>query len=135
MRGRPAEAIVTGEVPLPGAGAVRAIARRLGVQPTTTLAQNFVVQPCTVRPIAASAGPCGGDDVLREAGPGRAPLALARVEAGARAGARVGAVGLDPVLAAELPAPIVGGAPAHASRVTVGQADALRIGNCAIPAP
>ena len=46
-----------GDVRLLGAGDVRAIAARLGVQPTKRLGQNFVVEPGTVRQIAALAGP------------------------------------------------------------------------------
>jgi 16S rRNA (adenine1518-N6/adenine1519-N6)-dimethyltransferase len=123
------------EVRLLGAGDVRAIARRLGVQPTKKLGQNFVVEPGTVRQIAAIAGPFSVDDVILEVGPGLGSLTLALIEASAQAGARVVAVEIDPVLAAELPATIAGRAPADAGRVTVVQADALRIGPSDIPGP
>jgi 16S rRNA (adenine1518-N6/adenine1519-N6)-dimethyltransferase len=126
---------VTAEARLLGAGDVRAIARRLGVQPTKKLGQNFVVEPGTVRQIAAIAGPFSVDDVILEVGPGLGSLTLALIEATVQAGAQVVAVEIDPVLAAELPATIADRAPAHAGRVTVVQADALRIGHRDIPAP
>jgi 16S rRNA (adenine1518-N6/adenine1519-N6)-dimethyltransferase len=126
---------VTAEVRLLGAGDVRAIARRLDVQPTKKLGQNFVVQPGTVRQIAAIAGPFEADDVILEVGPGLGSLTLALVEASAQAGARVVAVEIDPVLAAELPKTIAGRAPAHADRVAVVTANALRIGPADIENP
>jgi 16S rRNA (adenine1518-N6/adenine1519-N6)-dimethyltransferase len=126
---------VTAEVRLLGAGDVRAIARRLGVQPTKKLGQNFVVEPGTVRQIAAIAGPFGADDVILEVGPGLGSLTLALIEASAQAGARVVAVEIDPVLAAELPATIAAHALAHAGRVQVVTADALRIGPADIENP
>src|SRR5258708_32775571 len=116
------------EVRLLAAGVVRALARRLDVQPIKNLGQNFVVEPGTVRQIAAIAGPFEADDVILEVGPGLGSLTLALIEASAQAGVRVVAVEIDPVLAAELPNTIAGRAPAHAGRVTVVQADALRIG-------
>jgi 16S rRNA (adenine1518-N6/adenine1519-N6)-dimethyltransferase len=134
-RGRAAQANVTAEVRLLGAGDVRAIARRLDVQPTKKLGQNFVVQPGTVRQIAAIAGPFEADDVILEVGPGLGSLTLALVEASAQAGARVVAVEIDPVLAAELPKTIAGRAPAHADRVAVVTANALRIGPADIENP
>jgi 16S rRNA (adenine1518-N6/adenine1519-N6)-dimethyltransferase len=138
-------------VRLLGAGDVRAIASRLGVHPTKRLGQNFVVEPGTVRQIAALAGPFAADDVILEVGPGLGSLTLglleavaeepagdssasadpvtaeAAVRAGTGAGARVVAVEIDPVLAGELPATIAGRAPRLSSRVTVIQADALGV--------
>ena len=73
--------------------------------------------------------------MILEVGPGLGSLTLALIEATAQAGARVVAVEIDPVLAAELPTTIADRAPAHAGRVTVVQADALRIGHCDVPAP
>src|SRR6266700_3809954 len=68
-------------VRLLGAGDVRAIAARLGVRPTKRLGQNFVVEPGTVRQIAALAGPFAADDVILEVGPGLGSLTLALLEA------------------------------------------------------
>jgi 16S rRNA (adenine1518-N6/adenine1519-N6)-dimethyltransferase len=132
---RAAEASVTAEVRLLGAGDVRAIARHLGVQPTKKLGQNFVVEPGTARQVAAIAGPFSASDVILEVGPGLGSLTLALIEASAPAGARVVAVEIDPVLAAELSTTIADRAPAHVGRVTVVQADALRIGSAEVPSP
>ncbi len=137
-------------VRLLGAGDVRALAARLGVRPTKKLGQNFVVEPGTVRQIAALAGPFAPDDVILEVGPGLGSLTLALLEAavtgeavghgeghvtagsGDRAepagGARIVAVEIDPVLAGELPKTIADRAPTLADRVTVIQADALTVG-------
>jgi 16S rRNA (adenine1518-N6/adenine1519-N6)-dimethyltransferase len=124
-----------GGVRLLGAGDIRAIATRLDVRPTKKLGQNFVVEQGTVRQIAALAGPFVADDVILEVGPGLGSLTLALVEASAQAGARVVAVEIDPVLAGELPKTIAGRAPAHAGRVQVAAADALRIGPADIDPP
>jgi 16S rRNA (adenine1518-N6/adenine1519-N6)-dimethyltransferase len=133
-------------VRLLGAGDVREIASRLGVRPTKRLGQNFVVEQGTVRQIAALAAPCRGDVIL-EVGPGLGSLTLALLEAmaalgdayadggpdtggpggGAGAAARLVAVEIDPVLAAELPRTIADRAPALAGRVDVVAADALAV--------
>jgi 16S rRNA (adenine1518-N6/adenine1519-N6)-dimethyltransferase len=126
---------VAAEVWLLGARDIRAIAARLDVRPTKKLGQNFVVEQGTVRQIAALAGPFSADDVILEVGPGLGSLTLALIEASAQAGARVVAVEIDPVLAAELPKTIAGRAPAHAGRVEVVAADALRIGHSDVPDP
>lgn len=115
-------------VRLLGAGDVRAIAARLGVRPTKKLGQNFVVEPGTVRQIAALAGPFAPGDVILEVGPGFGSLTLALVEAVAPVpGARVVAVEIDPVLAAELPKTIADRAPGLADRADVIHADALGV--------
>jgi 16S rRNA (adenine1518-N6/adenine1519-N6)-dimethyltransferase len=151
---------VTGAVRLLGAGDIRALATRLGVHPTKKLGQNFVVEPGTVRQIAALAAVRPGDVIL-EVGPGLGSLTLALLEAivaaagpmfpdgicgtAARAGAtplgpgmipmRLVAVELDPVLAGELPRTIAERAPALADRVTVLTADALAVGERDFGAP
>jgi 16S rRNA (adenine1518-N6/adenine1519-N6)-dimethyltransferase len=109
---------------------VRELAERLGVRPSKRLGQNFVVEQGTVRRIAALAAPGPGDVVL-EVGPGLGSLTLALLEAGA---GRVIAVEIDPVLAGELPRTLAERAPARADRVTVINADALRIGEHDLPA-
>ncbi|HEX8008322.1 MAG TPA: 16S rRNA (adenine(1518)-N(6)/adenine(1519)-N(6))-dimethyltransferase RsmA [Trebonia sp.] len=113
-------------VRLLGAGDVREIAARLGVRPTKRLGQNFVVEPGTVRQIAALADPRPGDVIL-EVGPGLGSLTLALLERGAEACARVVAVEIDPVLAAELPRTIAARAPELTARVEVVRADALAV--------
>ncbi len=140
-------------VRLLGAADVREIAGRLGVRPTKRLGQNFVVEQGTVRRIAALAAPRRGDVIL-EVGPGLGSLTLALLEAvaatdaieagggsgaevaaggapgsggGAAVPARLVAVEIDPVLAAELPRTITERAPALAGRVDVVAADALAL--------
>jgi 16S rRNA (adenine1518-N6/adenine1519-N6)-dimethyltransferase len=70
---------VTGAVRLLGAGDIRGIAGRLGVHPTKKLGQNFVVEPGSVRQIAALAAFRPGDVIL-EVGPGLGSLTLALLE-------------------------------------------------------
>jgi 16S rRNA (adenine1518-N6/adenine1519-N6)-dimethyltransferase len=154
---------VTGVVRLLGAGDIRGIAGRLGVRPTKRLGQNFVVEPGSVRQIAALAAVRPGDVIL-EVGPGLGSLTLALlaafVEAAGPAGAggirgtaavsdgaqvppdrpglipmRLVAVEIDPVLADELPRTVAERAPDVADRVTVLTADALAIGENEVGAP
>ncbi len=118
-----------------GAGDVRGIAGRLEVRPTKKLGQNFVVEQGSVRQIAALAGVRPGDLVL-EVGPGLGSLTLALLEAAAGAGgARLVAVEIDPVLAAELPKTIADRAPGFAGLVDVVTADALTVGEAEVGRP
>jgi len=103
---------------------VRELAGRLGVRPSKRLGQNFVIEPGTVRRIAALAA-LEPDDVALEVGPGLGSLTLALLEAGA---SRVVAVEIDRGLAGELPQTMAVRAPKLADRVAVITADALRIG-------
>jgi 16S rRNA (adenine1518-N6/adenine1519-N6)-dimethyltransferase len=122
-------------VRLLGAGDIRGIAGRLDVRPTKKLGQNFVIEPGTVRQIAALAAPRPGDVVL-EVGPGLGSLTLALLEAAVGAGdARVVAVEIDPVLAAELPKTIADRAPEFAALVEVVTADALGVGQGEVGKP
>jgi 16S rRNA (adenine1518-N6/adenine1519-N6)-dimethyltransferase len=111
-------------------GDVREMAARLGVRPSKRLGQNFVIEQGTVRRIAALAAP-GPDDVVLEVGPGLGSLTLALLEAGA---GRVVAVEIDRVLADELPRTLAERVPGLAGRVTVINADALRVGPGDLPA-
>jgi len=111
-------------------GDIRELAGRLNVRPSKRLGQNFVVEPGTVRRIAALAA-LEPHDVVLEVGPGLGSLTLALVEAGA---GRVVGVEIDPVLAAELPRTIAARAPERADRVAVVAADALRIEARDLPA-
>jgi 16S rRNA (adenine1518-N6/adenine1519-N6)-dimethyltransferase len=111
-----------------GPAEVREIAARLGVRPTKTLGQNFVIDPNTVRRIVRAAEVTPEDHVL-EVGPGLGSLTLGLLPATAG----VTAVEIDPVLAAELPATVRRFAPAFAGTLTVVTADALRID--ALPGP
>ncbi|HEU5389477.1 MAG TPA: 16S rRNA (adenine(1518)-N(6)/adenine(1519)-N(6))-dimethyltransferase RsmA [Streptosporangiaceae bacterium] len=124
-------------------GDVRELAGRLGVRPSKRLGQNFVIEPGTVRRIAALAGLRAGDVVL-EVGPGLGSLTLALLEAlpvpggttsppAAAGSGQVVAVEIDPVLAAELPRTVAERAPDLAGRLTVVAADALRIAGADLP--
>jgi 16S rRNA (adenine1518-N6/adenine1519-N6)-dimethyltransferase len=104
-----------------GPGDVRSLARQLGIRPTKTLGQNFVVDANTVRRIARLAG-VGPDDTVLEVGPGLGSLTLALLATGAR----VVAVEIDPVLAAALPATVIRRAGDDAP-LTVVPHDALKI--------
>jgi len=101
---------------------IRALAARLGVQPSKRLGQNFVVDAGTVTRITAMAGLLPGDVVL-EVGPGFGSLTLPLVAAAKR----VVAVEIDPVLAAELPATVTARAPHLAGRLEVVTANAARV--------
>jgi len=122
-------------VRLLGAGDIRGIAGRLEVRPTKKLGQNFVVEPGSVRQIAALAAVRPGDLVL-EVGPGLGSLTLALLAAAVGAGdARLVAVEIDPVLAAELPKTIADRAPEFAGLVDVVTADALTVGEAEVGKP
>ena len=114
---------------------MRGIAGRLDVRPTKKLGQNFVVEQGSVRQIAALAAVRPGDVIL-EVGPGLGSLTLALLEAAVGAGdARLVAVEIDPVLAAELPKTIADRAPEFAGLVDVVAADALAIGEAEVGRP
>jgi 16S rRNA (adenine1518-N6/adenine1519-N6)-dimethyltransferase len=105
------------------------IAGRLGVRPSKRLGQNFVVEPGTVRRIAALAA-LRPDDVVLEVGPGLGSLTLALLEARP---AGVIAVEVDPMLAGELPRTVGSRAPALAGRLTVIGGDALDVAGRDLP--
>jgi 16S rRNA (adenine1518-N6/adenine1519-N6)-dimethyltransferase len=113
-----------------GAADVRELARRLGVHPTKTLGQNFVVDGNTVRKIVRSAR-IEPDDVVLEVGPGLGSLTLALLDVAAR----VVAIEIDPVLAAALPETVATRRPEAAARLEVVVADALRLGELPAAAP
>ena len=117
-------------VRLLGAAQVRELAARLGFRPSKSRGQNFVVDPNTVRRIVRAAG-VTPDDVVVEVGPGLGSLTLGLVEVAAH----VTAIEVDPALAAALPETLRERAPAHADRVEVVQADALRVTDVPGPAP
>jgi 16S rRNA (adenine1518-N6/adenine1519-N6)-dimethyltransferase len=111
-------------------GDIRELAGRLGVRPSKRLGQNFVVEPGTVRRIAALAA-LEPQDVVLEVGPGLGSLTLALLEAGA---GRVVGVEIDAALAAELPRTIAARAPGLADRAAVVAADALHLEGHDLPA-
>lgn len=98
------------------------LAARLGIRPTKTWGQNFVIDANTVQRIARVAG-IGADDVVVEVGPGLGSLTLALLPVARH----VTVVEVDPVLAEALPETVRTVAPAVADRLTVVHADALRV--------
>lgn len=109
---------------------VRRLADRLGVRPTKTLGQNFVIDAGTVRRIVRAAR-VGPDDVVVEVGPGLGSLTLALLPHVRR----VTAIEVDPVLARALPETAAAHAPGLADRLEVVTADALRIERVPGPPP
>jgi 16S rRNA (adenine1518-N6/adenine1519-N6)-dimethyltransferase len=101
---------------------IRALARRLGIEPSKRLGQNFVVDAGTVTRIVAMAG-VRGDDVVLEVGPGFGSLTLPLLAAARE----VIAVEVDRALAAELPATIEARAPHLGARLSVVTGDAARV--------
>ena len=107
---------------------VRTLASRLGLRPTKSLGQNFVIDPNTVRRLVRVAS-VGTDDVVVEVGPGLGSLTLGLLEVAAR----VVAVEVDPVLAGELPATVASRLPERTDRLEVVLQDALTL--TGIPGP
>lgn len=105
-----------------GAREIRELAASLDIRPTKKLGQNFVIDPNTVQRIVRAAGLTDEATVL-EVGPGLGSLTLALLQACRR----VVAIEIDPVLAAQLPLTVARHQPARADRLTVVQADALRV--------
>ncbi|RNL82853.1 16S rRNA (adenine(1518)-N(6)/adenine(1519)-N(6))-dimethyltransferase RsmA [Halostreptopolyspora alba] len=109
---------------------VRRIAGRIGIRPTKSLGQNFVVDHGTVRRIVRVSG-VGADDTVLEVGPGLGSLTLAllpRVR-------HVTAIEVDEDLAAALPATVREHAPSLAERLEVRAADAMRVTEVPGPEP
>jgi 16S rRNA (adenine1518-N6/adenine1519-N6)-dimethyltransferase len=105
-----------------GPADIRQMAERLGIRPTKTLGQNFVIDANTVRRIVRASG-VGADDVVLEVGPGLGSLTLALLPEVQR----VVAVEIDRALARALPETVQSRAPGLADRLEVVHADALRI--------
>lgn len=113
-----------------GATDVRRLAASIGLRPTKTLGQNFVIDGGTVRRIVRAAQ-VGSDDVVLEVGPGLGSLTLALLPAVSR----VVAVEIDERLASLLPATVAAHAPEVADRLTVVHGDALRLREAPEAAP
>ena len=109
---------------------VRRLADHLRLRPSKSLGQNFVIDPNTVRRIVRTAG-VRPDDVVVEVGPGLGSLTLGLLGEAAR----VVAVEVDPVLAAELPVTVRERAPHLADRLEVVVQDALRLVDLPGPPP
>ncbi|MCU1574627.1 MAG: rRNA methyltransferase [Micrococcaceae bacterium] len=111
-----------GPQPLLGATEIRRLANEIGVRPTKTLGQNFVIDGNTIRRIVAAARLDPSETVL-EVGPGLGSLTLGLLDAAAR----VVAVEIDPVLAGKLPATVRAFRPHLADSLDVVLSDAMRV--------
>lgn len=118
---------VSGAPSLLGASDIRSIASRAGISPAKKYGQNFVIDPGTVRKIAALAG-TGPSSTVIEVGPGLGSLTLALLETGAT----VFAVEIDPKLAGLLPNTVETYMPQAAGRLHVIRSDALELGQSQI---
>ncbi len=112
----------TAPAPLLGASDIRRLAEDLGVRPTKTLGQNFVIDGNTIRRIVAAAG-IGPEETVLEVGPGLGSLTLGLLDA-AKA---VVAVEIDPVLAARLPQTVKEWRPDAAGAFHLVLADAMKV--------
>ncbi len=108
--------------PLFGASDIRRLAEEIGIRPTKTLGQNFVIDGNTIRRIVSVAN-IGPEETVLEVGPGLGSLTLGLLDA-AQA---VVAVEIDPVLAAKLPETVKAWRPAAADHFHLVQADAMKV--------
>ena len=108
--------------PLLGPQEIRDLAAQLGIRPTKTLGQNFVIDPNTIRRIVAAAD-ITDDETVLEIGPGLGSLTLGLADAARQ----VVAVEIDPPLAQQLPHTIAKFRPEKAQNVHVVLMDALKV--------
>ncbi|MGY1705460.1 16S rRNA (adenine(1518)-N(6)/adenine(1519)-N(6))-dimethyltransferase RsmA [Geodermatophilus sp. SYSU D00697] len=113
-----------------GPAAIRDLAQQLELRPTKTLGQNFLHDANTIRRIVRTAE-LTPEDVVLEVGPGLGSLTLGLLPVAAH----VTAVEIDPRLAARLPRTVAERLPALADRLTVVEADALRVSELPGPPP
>jgi 16S rRNA (adenine1518-N6/adenine1519-N6)-dimethyltransferase len=113
-----------------GPADIRELASGLGLRPTKTLGQNFVIDANTVRRIVRDAE-VGPEDVVLEVGPGLGSLTLALLPVASR----VVAVEVDPVLAERLPETVAERAPHLVDRLGVVPDNALQVTELSGPPP
>ena len=116
------EPIPAAPAPLFGASDIRRLAEEIGIRPTKTLGQNFVIDGNTIRRIVAAAG-VGPAETVLEVGPGLGSLTLGLLDAAES----VVAVEIDPVLAAKLPATVRQWRPGAADAFHLVHADAMKV--------
>ena len=68
------------DLPLLGPAEIRELAEMLGIRPTKTLGQNFVIDPNTIRRIV-SAAEISPEETVLEVGPGLGSLTLGILDA------------------------------------------------------
>lgn len=108
--------------PLFGASDIRRLAEEIGIRPTKTLGQNFVIDGNTIRRIVSVAN-IGPAETVLEVGPGLGSLTLGLLDAAQT----VVAVEIDPVLAAKLPETVRAWRPEAAGAFHLVQADAMKV--------
>jgi 16S rRNA (adenine1518-N6/adenine1519-N6)-dimethyltransferase len=113
-----------------GPAVIRELAQRLDLRPTKTLGQNFLHDANTIRRIVRTAD-LRPEDVVLEVGPGLGSLTLGLLPAVDR----VVAVEIDTRLAALLPETVAERRPDLVDRLTVVEADALRLAEVPGPPP
>jgi 16S rRNA (adenine1518-N6/adenine1519-N6)-dimethyltransferase len=109
---------------------VRRLVAALGLRPTKSLGQNFVIDPNTVRRIVRAAA-LSADDVVIEVGPGLGSLTLALLPVVSR----VVAVEIDPTLADALRPTAALRLPSLVDRLDVITADAMSLTEVPPPLP
>ena len=108
--------------PLLGPQEIRDLADKLGIRPTKTLGQNFVIDPNTIRRIVAAAE-ISPDETVLEVGPGLGSLTLGILDAAKN----MVAVEIDPPLAEQLPHTIANFRPDKTGDIQVVLNDALKV--------
>lgn len=101
---------------------IRALAEELGLRPTKTKGQNFVIDPNTIRRVVSAARLGPGEHVL-EVGPGLGSLTLGLIDAAER----VTAIEIDDVLAPRLPRTVAERRPGREGDLGLIHSDALRV--------
>ncbi|MET3720295.1 MULTISPECIES: 16S rRNA (adenine(1518)-N(6)/adenine(1519)-N(6))-dimethyltransferase RsmA [unclassified Arthrobacter] len=116
------EPIAARPAPLFGASDIRRLAEEIGIRPTKTLGQNFVIDGNTIRRIVSVAA-IGPEETVLEVGPGLGSLTLGLLDAAKT----VVAVEIDPVLATKLPETVQAWRPEAADSFHLVQADAMKV--------
>lgn len=105
-----------------GAADIRALADELGIRPTKTLGQNFVIDGNTIRRIVTAAK-LDPDETVLEVGPGLGSLTLGLLDAARH----VVAIEIDRNLAKRLPETVARWRPDAVDRFDLVVADALKV--------
>ncbi|GAA2024805.1 16S rRNA (adenine(1518)-N(6)/adenine(1519)-N(6)) -dimethyltransferase RsmA [Yaniella flava] len=108
---------------------IRKLADILDLRPTKTLGQNYVIDPNTIRRIVGAAHLDAREHVL-EIGPGLGSLTLGLMDVAHT----VTAIEIDPPVANRLATTVEAWRPESSHRLSVVEADALRIGRADIDA-
>ncbi len=109
-------------LPLLSAVDIRRLAEELGIRPTKSRGQNFVIDGNTIRRIVSAAGVTPGEHVL-EVGPGLGSLTLGLVDVASH----VTAIEIEDAFADRLPATIEEFRPGRSADLTVIHSDALKV--------